>query len=145
MSQKNNQKGLGISIGGNVYTRGGDIAGGDIIKENIFHISQLDELKVINLFQSVYDEIAQSKSVSSKNKEKLKKYVTEIQSEIVNDGKIEKSFLEERFENIARMAPDILEVVVATLANPIIGLGMVARKIADKAIEANEVKKKLVT
>jgi hypothetical protein len=33
------------------------------------------------------------------------------------------------------MAPDILDVVVATLVNPLAGLGVAAKKIADKAKE----------
>jgi hypothetical protein len=33
------------------------------------------------------------------------------------------------------MAPDILEVVVATLVNPVLGIGVVVNKIAKKAKE----------
>jgi hypothetical protein len=33
------------------------------------------------------------------------------------------------------MAPDILDVVVATLGNPLAGLGVAAKKIAKKAKE----------
>ena len=40
-----------------------------------------------------------------------------------------------RSRNIARIAPDMLDMVVATLANPLAGLGMVVKKIAEKAKE----------
>jgi hypothetical protein len=34
---------------------------------------------------------------------------------------------------MAAMAPDILEVAIATLVNPLAGIGLVAKKIGDKA------------
>jgi hypothetical protein len=34
---------------------------------------------------------------------------------------------------ICVMAPDILDVVIATIANPLAGLGLVSKKIAEKA------------
>lgn len=40
-----------------------------------------------------------------------------------------------RFRNISRMAPDLLDAVVAELANPLAGLGVAVRKIAEKAKE----------
>ena len=45
---------------------------------------------------------------------------------------MEKGFLARSFHNIARMAPD---VAVATLANPLAGLGVAVKKIAEKAKE----------
>jgi len=42
-----------------------------------------------------------------------------------------------RFRNLARMAPDILEVTLATITNPILGYGVIAKKIAAKAKEAS--------
>ena len=40
-----------------------------------------------------------------------------------------------RFRNIARTAPDVLEVVVATLGNPLAGFGVAVKKITEKAKE----------
>jgi hypothetical protein len=47
--------------------------------------------------------------------------------------KVDESFLARRFRNVARMAPDILDVVVAALANPLAGMGVAVKKIAEKA------------
>lgn len=44
-------------------------------------------------------------------------------------------WIEQRLRNIARMGPDILNVVTATLANPAVGLALTVRKIANKARE----------
>jgi hypothetical protein len=43
-------------------------------------------------------------------------------------------FLSRRFRNIARLAPDVLDLV-AMLANPLAGLGVAVKKIAEKAKE----------
>jgi hypothetical protein len=48
---------------------------------------------------------------------------------------VDEGFLSRRFRNIARMPPDILDLVVAMLANPLSGLGVAARNIAEKAKE----------
>jgi hypothetical protein len=65
--------------------------------------------------------------------------VKEIQSTVTEaaqkNEKIDESFLSRRFRNIARMAPDLLDVVVATLGNPLAGLGVAVKKIAEKAKE----------
>ena len=47
--------------------------------------------------------------------------------------KLDEGFLSRRFRNIAPMAPDVLDVVVATVANPLAGLGVAVKKIAEKA------------
>jgi hypothetical protein len=46
---------------------------------------------------------------------------------------VDEGFLSRRFRNIARMAPDLLNVVVATLTSLLAGLGVAAQKIAEKA------------
>ncbi len=47
----------------------------------------------------------------------------------------DESFLWRRFHNIAGMAPEVLDIIVATSGNPLAGLGVAARKIAEKAKE----------
>jgi len=67
----------------------------------------------------------------------LKAEVKEIQSTVTEaaqkNEKVDEGFLSRRFRNIARMAPDVLDVVVATLGNPLAGLGVAVKKIAEKA------------
>ena len=50
-------------------------------------------------------------------------------------GKLDEGFLSRRFRNFARMAPDVLDVIVATLRNSLAGLGVAVKKIAEKAKE----------
>ncbi len=77
--------------------------------------------------------------VSPAVKEDLKADVKDIQSTVTEaakkNEKVDEDFLARRFRSIARMAPDILDVVVATLGNPLAGLGVAVKKIAEKAKE----------
>ncbi|HBY08693.1 MAG TPA: hypothetical protein DEH22_13260 [Chloroflexi bacterium] len=62
----------------------------------------------------------------------MKANVAEIKAEDEKGDQAEESFIARRLRNIQRMAPDILEVMLATIANPAAGFGMVAKKVAEK-------------
>ena len=47
--------------------------------------------------------------------------------------KADESFLRRHLRNIQRMAPDIFDVVIGSLINPLAGLGMAVKKVAEKA------------
>lgn len=99
----------------------------------------LSATEIKQLFDQLYTTIESNKKVSPTKKEDLKAEVQEIQSTVTEaaqkNEKVDESFLSRRFRNIARMAPDVLDVVVATLANPLTGLGVAVKKIAEKARE----------
>lgn len=63
----------------------------------------------------------------------------EIQSTVPEaakkNEKVDEGFLARRFHNLARMAPNVLDVVVTALGNPLAGLGVAAKKIVEKAKE----------
>jgi hypothetical protein len=61
--------------------------------------------------------------------------VDELHREAEKGERADESFLMRRFRNLARMGPDILDVVTATLLNPAAGVALVVRKIAAKARE----------
>jgi hypothetical protein len=59
--------------------------------------------------------------------------VEAIEQEVAKpDEQVDVSFLEERFRNLRRMAPEILEIVTTTLANPLAGFGVIVTKVAKK-------------
>ena len=119
---------------GNISNVSGElnIAGRDIVK----HESQT-ELK--NIFLDIYRDIDARPEASPTVNEDVKAEVKEIEATVTEavkkKEKVDEKFLARRFRNIARMAPDILELVVAMLANPLAGLGVAARQIAEKAKE----------
>ena len=119
-------------VSGNV-----NVAGGSITTHQT--TTGLSAAEIKQLFDGLYTVIEANKKVSPTKKEDLKAEVQEIQSTVIEaaqkNEKVDESFLSRRFRNIARMAPDVLDVVVATLANPLAGLGVAVKKIAEKAKE----------
>ena len=113
------------------------IVGRDIITHQ--SSSGISAAELRKLFDQLYTEIDAHPKASTADKEDIKEDVKEIQAtvtEAANTNKeVDESFLSRRFRSIARVAPDILDVVVATIANPLAGLGVAAKKIAEKAKE----------
>ena len=122
-------------ISGNV-----NIAGGDITTHQTTRGISVEEIR--QLFEHIYSAIETNTRTSPADKQDLKAEVKEIQSTVAKatekNEKIEEGFLSRRFRNIARVAPDMLDVVVATLGNPLAGLGVTVKKIAEKAKEDTE-------
>jgi len=138
----------GINIGGNVDTGGGDIAAGDIRKGDVDQSHGLQSSDIKELFLPVYQLIDQKTTLPTEDREDLKVMVEEIQSEAVKGTAGNETLIERHLRNIARMAPDILDVTLKTIASPALGLATLAQKIKSKAdsesTKPNEnVKKKL--
>ena len=70
---------------------------------------------------------------SKDEKRDLQDQVEKIQDEAAKGKQADPSRLEKLVNTLAVMAPDIFEVAVATLANPLAGIGLVMKKIGDKA------------
>jgi hypothetical protein len=122
---------------GNIYDISGNvnIAGGNIT--TIQTTTGLSVSEIQQLFDHLYAAIETRSSTPPTIKEDLDAEVKEIQCAVTQavqkSEKMDESFLSRRFRNIARMAPDILDVIVATLANPLAGIGVAVKKIAEKA------------
>jgi len=124
---------------GNISNISGEvkIAGGDIIQNTGLSAGEIKQL-----FDPLYAKIAGRPRTSGTRKKQLASEVGEIEETVTEaaqkNKKVDEGFLSRRFRNIARMAPDILEVVVKTLVHPALGIGEVAKKIAEKAKEEPE-------
>ncbi len=114
-----------------------NIAGGDITTHQTSY--GLSEAEIKQLFDQLYTAIESRSETPLAAKDDLNAEVKEIQSTVTeaaqSNKKVDEGFIARHFRNIARMAPDILDVVVATLGNPLAGLGIAVKKIADKAKE----------
>jgi hypothetical protein len=119
-------------ISGNV-----NVAGGNITTHHT--VTGLSAAEIKQLFDGLYANIDARPDTSPADKEDIKAEVKEIQSTVTEAAqtkeKVDEGFLARRFRNIARIAPDVLDVVVATLGNPLVGLGIAVKKIAEKAKE----------
>lgn len=117
----------GTVIKGSLSMKGGKFAGRDLTE-----ISTSSEQHIQTLFQPIYQTIAARPDTSREDRGDLKSEVQEIETELKKGDKADESFLVRRLRNLKRMAPDILAVLLATLANPAAGLGLVADKITKR-------------
>ncbi len=119
----------GSVVSGNVSIKDGTFVGRDKIDVR----SSSTEVQV--LFQPIYRAIAARPHTSATDRADLEAEVKEVEAEVVKGQKTDENFLLRRLRNIKRLAPDILEVVMATIANPAAGLGLAATKVAKKMSE----------
>jgi hypothetical protein len=96
------------------------------------HNKSANAKEVDKLFNTVYKAIDRYSGLSIEDKADLRVEISEIQKEAEKRDKANEGFLMRRLRNIKRMAPDILEVILAVLANKAVGLGVIAKKIAEK-------------
>ena len=119
-------------ISGNV-----NVAGGNVTTHHT--TTGLSAADIKQLFDQLYTNIDARTEISPAKKEDVKAEVQDIQTAVTEAVKknepVNESLLSRKFRSIARMAPDMLEVLVATLGNPLMGIGVAVKKIADKAKE----------
>ena len=152
MARKNKTSVGGLQIGGNVQITRGDFVGGDkhvrvdkgavlvggdvqdshIVTGNRNQIGN-QELRRDDLFAEILEKIEQRPDTSAEDQEDLKANVAEIKAETEKEEKADPSFLARRLRNIERIAPDIVDVVLATLSNPVAGFARVIKKVAERA------------
>lgn len=114
----------GINIKGNVSIKGGKVAGRDNVEKNItnVHIS----------FAPVYHALKENATVPPRVKNKVEADVKQIEKEVKKGDAAKVSFIQQRLENIEKMAPDIADVVMAALQNPVAGISVALRKVLAK-------------
>jgi len=84
-------------------------------------------------------EIASLKDLPAEDKSLLSQNVEQITREAEKGQKADTNRIERLLNTIAAMAPDIFDVAITTLANPLAGLGLAAKKIGEKAKVAKKV------
>jgi hypothetical protein len=104
-------------------------------RSNIQH-KGLDAKEATRLFESLFRAIDRHSELSGEDKTDLRAEIEELRQELSKKEKANESFVMRRLRNIGRMAPDILDVTIATITNPVLGYGVIAKKIAAKAKEA---------
>ena len=114
----------GINITGNVTIKSSRIAGRDNVEKNIVNANLS--------FATVYHALKESTTITPETKGAVEEDVKQIEQEVKKGNKAKSSFIQERLENIQRMAPDIAAVVLATLQNPAAGISLAVKKVANK-------------
>ncbi|MCB0190763.1 MAG: hypothetical protein KDJ65_02365 [Anaerolineae bacterium] len=135
MSENDQKKSSRTIIGANNYYERDISVGGDFVGGDQTNINYSNVQNTLTQFKTIYDKIDANGNLSPSEKTDLKADVKDIQTEADKGDKADESFLARRLRNILRIAPDIFDVVVATLANPAAGFSIVAAKIAQKVKE----------
>jgi hypothetical protein len=91
--------------------------------------------ELAQLFSVVYQQIEARRDDPDVDKEEIQEQVQKIENEAANGEEANPSKVERWLNGLLQMAPDIFDVTVATLTNPIAGVATVIRKVAQKAKE----------
>ncbi|MGB8645439.1 MAG: hypothetical protein WCF84_09390 [Anaerolineae bacterium] len=87
--------------------------------------------------QEMQQQIDSMSGMSPAEKQDAKEQIVKIEDEAKKGAQADKSRLEKLINALAAIAPDIFEVAVTTLSNPLAGVGLALKKIGDRAkIEA---------
>ncbi len=124
-----------VQTGGGAYI-GGNVTVGDnskFVGRDDHSTSGASAEQIAQLFQAIFKQIDEKPNLKPEDKQDLHADVHDVQTEIAKGDQADESFLERRLRNIQRMAPDILDVIVTTFADPALGLAKVVQKIMAKA------------
>jgi hypothetical protein len=72
-------------------------------------------------------------NLTADDKQDLKQQAAKIQAEATKGKQADPGRLEKLLNTLAVMSQDIFEVAITTLVNPLQGIGLVVKKISDKA------------
>ncbi len=124
-------KGVSVSIGGNVTDSQVIASSGNInITSNQTNNSQN---LIRQEFKVVYKKIEERDPVSNVDKSEVVSIVKNIEAEVSGENEVNPTKLEGWLRFLGEMAPDILDVVIKTLTNPLLGISETAHKIAARA------------
>jgi hypothetical protein len=121
--------GGGAYVGGNVNVSGGS----KFIGRDDNSTTGLSAKEVAQLFDSIYQKIDAKANLDPSDKEDLKTTAQDVQAEVAKGEEANENSLARHLRNIKRIAPDILEVIVNTFADPALGVATVVRKVMAKA------------
>lgn len=134
---KNNRR-RNKAIGGDQNVIEGTISGGVIVQGRSAQVrvqqtSQTNDKELYALFDKLYEAIQSRPSHPDVDKEEIGETVQKIEQEVKKGEEANPSKLTRWMENLEKMAPDIVDVILASLGGPVKGLAAVLRKVAEQA------------
>ncbi len=139
--------GGGAYVGGSVAVTNGDFVGrdkrtttitgdgnvvGDHSSSTVIKQQGADAAAIARAFADFYSAVQQQPDLPPRDKADVQAELEEVETELQKGEEANAGFIRRRLRHVQRMAPDIYDVVLATFANPIAGLGLIAKKIAEK-------------
>ncbi|MBV6394092.1 MAG: hypothetical protein KPEEDBHJ_03338 [Anaerolineales bacterium] len=122
-----------ITAGSNSVVIGGSVQGSNIVIGSNNTVTN-NSVNIAPLFDELYRKLDTHKDLAPETKRDVKEELKEIQSAL-EASQPDESFLARRFRNLKRMAPDIADVALETLKNPIGGVAEIIKKVAKRAAE----------
>jgi len=122
------------SVGRDQVVSGGNgsiVIGGDA-RNNVIIQGNNNRVGAPSKFLPIYEKVDVRTDLATPDKTDLKSELQSFEDEDKKGPEANEGFLAQRLRNVKRIAPDILEVVFATIGNPAAGFGMIAKKVADK-------------
>ena len=89
--------------------------------------------ELTNLFSQIYQELKSRPVNPAINKTIIRQQVKLIENETSKGEKADQSKLGHLFEFLEQIAPDIVDVFIASLGGPVSGFSVVLKKIAERA------------
>lgn len=102
-----------------------------IVGDNSSITNGLTGPDIAKLFEDVFRRVDQE-NLSETHKQEIRETVELIQHEVSKGEKANEKALTAFLRSLQKMAPDILDVVLAAAANPMLAASVIARKVADK-------------
>ena len=122
-----------LSVGGSYVTGNVKVnGGGSFVGRDQVIMAETTNTYIQTSFRDIYKQIGTLSQTTELERQFVKATVEEIESESQKGEKANDGFLYKRLQNLKKVAPDILEVVLATLGNPAAGLGLVMTKITKR-------------
>jgi hypothetical protein len=120
-----------VTAGGRGVAIGGSVSGSTIITGDHNVVGSTVNLQQAYL-QQIFYEIEKQVDLDPLDKEDLKSEIKELQSEDGKGPDADETRISRHLRNIKRMAPDILELVIAAISNPLAGFGAVTQKVIEQ-------------
>ena len=122
------------SVGRDRIVSAGDgsvVIGGDA-NQSVIITGDHNRVNVNSKFSTIYKQVDERTDLPAADKSDLKSELQTFEDEDKKGPESNEGFLAQRLRNVKRIAPDILDVALATIANPAAGFGMIAKKVAEK-------------
>lgn len=126
------------SIGQVRQNESGHVSNGNqFIAGRVHNTQNILDKEIQEKLDAVLEKINANPAFEKDARAELQEETRKLFKELDKKDQAEESVLKKRFENIRRMAPDILDVIIASISGPASGFGMVAKKIAEKIKEGS--------
>jgi len=123
----------GVSAGDGSVVIGGNVDRSNIVVGDNNVVSN-QVAQIAPLFKVIFEAVESQPNLTPSEKEDVKAELQEVQTAL-EEPQPDETFIGRRLRNIKRMAPEIVEVAVATLTNPVGGVAEVIKRIAAKMAE----------